>query len=234
MHGAKKCNALRFLKFSSIWVVSPVRVFSMGKITLILVSIFLVSFQALAEPVVGRGAATGYMGKAPVSEEKLSYVGSRNHYLALHLGKLVNAESWKWGKNSKSKNVGSATVGVTYRVKEWMDTTDFLIRIDFNEYDIDGKKPQKLSFLPMILFPEASSEFPLYFGAGLGLGVFFKQLDAESSLALDYQLIVGIRFFDVFENVGLFLESGLKNHIQLTDDGQVNSSFISTGALFTF
>jgi hypothetical protein len=234
MHGAKKCNALRFLKFSSIWVVSPVRVFSMGKITLILVSIFLVSFQALAEPVVGRGAATGYMGKAPVSEEKLSYVGSRNHYLALHLGKLVNAESWKWGKNSKSKNVGSATVGVTYRVKERMDTTDFLIRIDFNEYDIDGKKPQKLSFLPMILFPEASSEFPLYFGAGLGLGVFFKQLDAESSLALDYQLIVGIRFFDVFENVGLFLESGLKNHIQLTDDGQVNSSFISTGALFTF
>lgn len=196
------------------------------------ISLFLVSFQVFAEPVVGREAATGYMGKEISRETILS--GSRDHYLALHVGKLVNGDSWKWGKKSKSKNVGSATLGVTYRVKEWMDTTDFLIRIDFNEYDIDGKKPQKLSFIPIILFPEAASEFPLYFGAGLGLGVFFKQLDAESSLAIDYQLIVGIRFFDVFENVGLFLESGLKNHIQLTDDGQVNSSFIATGALFSF
>jgi hypothetical protein len=204
----------------------------MKNLLFILLSLFIFSFQALAEPVVGRDAAAGYMGKK--STEETSYRNSRNHYMALHIGKLLNADSWKWGSQDKNNNVGSATVGVTYRVKEWMETTDFLIRIDFNEYNIDGKKPQKLSFIPMILFPEASSEFPLYFGAGAGLGVFFKQLNAESSLALDYQMIVGIRFFDVFDNVGMFLESGLKNHIQLTDDGQVNSSYIATGALFSF
>ncbi len=200
---------------------------------LILVSIFVVSFQAFAQPVVGRDAAAGYMGKVNEDAPVVSS-GPRTHYMALHIGKLVNADSWKWGDDTKNKNVGSATVGVTYRVKEMWETTDMLIRIDLNEYDIDGEKPQKLSFIPIILFPEAASEFPLYFGAGIGLGVFFKQLDAESSLALDYQMIVGIRFFDVFENVGLFLESGIKNHVQLTDDGQVNASYIATGALFTF
>ena len=206
----------------------------MNKLFFIFISIFVVSFQVFAEPIVGRGAAAGYMGKEASEQTVSNPAGHRNHYMALHIGKLINADSWKWGSQDKNKNVGSATVGVTYRVKEWADTTDLLIRIDFNEYDLDGKKPQKLSFIPMILFPEASSEFPLYFGAGVGLGVFFKQLNAESALAIDYQMIVGIRFFDVFDNVGLFLESGLKNHIQLTDDGQVNSSFVSAGALFTF
>ena len=200
---------------------------------LVFISIFTVSFQAFAEPVVGRDAAAGYMGRVNRDEEVASS-GPRSHYMALHIGKLVNADAWEWGDETKNKNVGSATVGVTYRVKEWMDTTDLLIRIDLNEYDIDGEKPQKLSFIPILLFPEASSEFPLYFGAGIGLGVFFKQLDGESPVAIDYQMIVGIRFFDVFENVGLFLESGLKTHIQLTDGGQVNASYIATGALFTF
>ncbi len=197
-----------------------------------LISFFVVSFHAFAEPVVGRDAAAGYMGR-PQSDQ-VAPSGPRDHFMAVHIGKLVNADSWKWGDQTKNKDVGSATIGVTYRVKEWMDTTDFLIRIDLNEYDIDGEKPQKLSFIPMIVFPEAASEFPLYFGAGIGLGVFFKQLDAESAVALDYQMILGIRFFDVFESTGLFLESGIKNHVQLTDDGQVNASFISTGALFTF
>ncbi len=175
------------------------------------------------------------MNQQPDEERSYSQgPGNRKHYMALHLGKLINADSWNWGDESKNKNVGSATVGVTYRVRQWWETTDLVIRLDLNEYDVDGKKPQKLSFLPMILFPESSSEFPLYFGAGVGLGVFFKQLDAESALSIDYQMIVGMRFFDVFENTGLFLESGLKNHVQLTDNGQVNASFIAAGALFTF
>jgi hypothetical protein len=200
--------------------------------SLILLSFAFVNHQASAQ-TVGRDAAAGYMGRAP-SDQQAASPGNRNHYMALHVGKLVGADAWKWGHEEKSKDVGSGTFGVTYRVKEWSDTSDFVIRIDFNEYSIEHQRPQKLSFLPMILFPESASEFPLYFGAGLGPGVFFKQLDNESSLSLDYQLVVGIRFFDVFDNVGLFLESGLKNHIQLTSDGQVNSSFIAAGALFTF
>ena len=200
----------------------------MEKLVLLFLAVFGLS-MAQAEPVVGRDAAAGYMGQ----NSSRSTSSSGNHYLALHIGKLVSADSWKWGKQEKQKDIGSTTFGLTYRFDQWY-TTDLSIRVDFNEYNIDGKRPQKLSFMPVITFPEAASQFPLYFGMGAGLGVFFKQLSAESSLSFDYQLIVGIRFFDVFENTGFFLESGLKNHLQLTDDGQVNAAYIATGALFTF
>ncbi|MFN8791573.1 MAG: hypothetical protein ACK5Y2_08990 [Bdellovibrionales bacterium] len=194
----------------------------------LMVSLF--SFGAGAQtPVVGREAAAQYFGES----QEVRPSGPSSHYMALHIGKLVNTEAWRWGDRNRRDDAGSLSLGVTYRIREWHQT-DFAIRLDFNEYDIDGEKPQKLSFLPMIFFPEASAEFPLYFGAGIGPGIFFKQVSGESSVALDYQLVVGIRFFDVFENAGFFLESGLKNHIQLGDDGQVNSAFITTGALFTF
>ena len=108
---------------------------------------FLIS-TAQAEPEVGRDAAAGYMGKSP----SYSSSSSRDHYLALHIGKLVSADSWKWGKDEKQKNVGSTTFGLTYRYDQW-NTTDLLIRVDYNEYNIDGERPQKLSFFPMIFFP---------------------------------------------------------------------------------
>lgn len=184
-----------------------------------------------AEPIVGREAAAPYFRQ---QEPQQAYSSPTSHYMTLHIGKLLNTDAWKWGEKKKESDAGSLSLGVTYRVKEWHNSADMAIRIDFNEYDIDGEKPQKLSFLPMIIFPDAASGFPLYFGAGLGLGIFLKQLSGEGSLALDYQLVVGIRFFDIFENVGFLLESGIKNHIQLTDEAQVNSNFVTVGSVFTF
>lgn len=186
---------------------------------------------AFADPVVGREAAAPYFGE---ESRPARVAGPRDHYMVLHIGKLVNSNAWNWGQKGRQKDVGAATIGVTYRIGEWKGLTDTLIRLDFNEYDIKGQKPQKLSFLPMIMFPDAISEFPLYFGAGLGPGVFFKQVGGEASITLDYQMVVGMRFFDVFESVGFSVESGLKNHIQLGDDGQLNSSFFALGAVFTF
>ena len=198
---------------------------------ILLIVLFACCSVSWADPVVGREAAAGYFNQA---QEAVNNISGREHYMVLHLGKLVNTNAWNWGSSGRQKNAGSASVGVTYRVGEWKDLTDTAIRIDFNEYDIEGQKPQKLSFLGVLQFPEAASEFPLYFGAAIGPGIFFKQVGGEASLTLDYQLLVGIRFFDVFENVGFSIESGLKNHIQIGDDGQVNSAFLTAGAVFTF
>jgi hypothetical protein len=74
----------------------------------------------------------------------------------------------------------------------------------------------------------------LYFGAGAGLGIFVKQLPSESQLALDYQLIGGARFLDVFDNVGIIVEAGLKNHLMLDFSGQYNGVFVNAGAVFAF
>ncbi|HEX4923769.1 MAG TPA: hypothetical protein VFV50_06775, partial [Bdellovibrionales bacterium] len=59
-------------------------------------------------------------------------------------------------------------------------------------------------------------------------------ISQESALAIDYQLIGGVRLFDVFENTGFSFEMGLKNHLHLLSDGQFNGVFAAAGVIFTF
>lgn len=213
--------------------------------------IILLGFQNLAQadepPRVGRGAASKYFEKRspdasedaaePVANASSRSSGPNDHYLALHVGKMMSSTAYEWGTEAKQTDVGDFTAGLTYRVGEWRNSMDLSIRIDFIQFNIVGNgepKPLKMSILPLVTFPDAAAKFPLYFGFGAGPGVFFRQTDGEASLSLDYQLIAGARFFDVFENAGFFIESGLKNHLQLWNSGQFNGTFLSAGAVFTF
>ena len=56
----------------------------------------------------------------------------------------------------------------------------------------------------------------------------------ESFLAVQYQLVAGARLFNVVGQTGFFIESGLKNHINLLSDGQFNGYFLTVGTIFTF
>lgn len=186
--------------------------------------------------VVGRKAAQKYMGPhdAPTGTEAGSQMGPGDHYLAVHVGGYISDNSYRWGTKDNQSDVGDATIGVTYRVGEWQHSMDLALRVDYSAYGLDDGTAGKLSFLPMITFPDASSKFPLYLGAGIGLGVFTKQIDRESALSLDYQLVLGARFFEVVGNTGFFVEAGVKNHLLLLSDGQFNGTFVAVGPVFTF
>ena len=206
------------------------------------------------QPEVGKKAASKYFqrnsvrGGEPVASESSHSerrsvrrepandggTSSSDHYLQIHFGKFLSAQAWEWGRGGKQEDAGEYTMGLTYKFDQWGDFADVNLRIDFNEYKVVDKKPMKMSVLPLVLFPDSGSRFPLYFGAGVGFGVFFKQVEDESTLSLDYQLVLGGRFFDVFENGGFFVETGLKNHIQLLNSGQFNGTYLAAGALFTF
>lgn len=188
---------------------------------------------AAEAPVVGRGAAAKYFQKREPAESSVTN-SSDDHYLALHLGTYTSSQAYEWGRHGKEEDIGSTNLGVTYRVGEWHNSMDLNVRIEYSEFKVAGEKPTKLSFMPLITFPDSGSKFPLYFGAGLGLGIFMKQISEESPLSLDYQLVAGARFFNVFENTGFFIESGLKNHLLITSSGQLNGVFVSGGAVFTF
>ncbi len=180
----------------------------------------------------GHKSAERYMGVKPT--RSISTIGSDNHYLAIHLGAFVSSTSYQWGANPRIDNVGALSAGVTYRIGEWVNSMDFLVRADINSYGLPEGRAIKLSLLPMITFPDAASSFPLYFGVGAGLGIFLQQISQESSISLDYELVAGIRFFNVIDTTGFFVESGLKNHLLLLSDGQYNGVFVAAGALFTF
>lgn len=162
-----------------------------------------------------------------------SRVSADDHYLAIHASQYMNSETWLWGQKDKQKDNGKSGFGVTYRFDEW-GQTDLDVRFELNEFHVVDQKPLKFTILPVIVFPEAGSQFPLYFGAGAGLGVFFKQIDQESNLSFDYQLFMGARFFNIAGSTGFFIETGIKNHVHLLSDGQFNGTYLALGALFTF
>lgn len=192
------------------------------------------AFAQGSQPIVGREAAAKYFQPRDSENDYRSVRGASDHYLALHFGRHMASQSYDWGRYGQEDDVGKNQFGVTYRVGEWHNSMDLALRLDYSEFKVGGEKPTKLSFLPLVTFPDASSRFPLYFGAGVGMGVFFKQATGKSALSLDYQLIAGARFFDILENTGFFVEAGLKNHLLILSSGQFNGTFLATGLVFTF
>lgn len=198
------------------------------------------SANAKDQPVVGRKAAAKYLAKngtdgteptkEPVEEVKSSKVGE--DLLMLSLGSFINSKSYNWG-GSDFDSVGRLSYGVTYIFGEW-SKFDLSFRMDFNDYSVNGQRANKLSLLPILTFPQANRKFPLYFGFGAGLGVYFVQLPRESNISFDYQLLMGARFQDVIDNLGFFLELAIKNHLNVTSSGQFNGSALTAGIVFSF
>lgn len=189
--------------------------------------------EAPVRQETGRKAASKYFQQRRRGPASKSGGGNNAHYMSLHLGKAFNESSNKWGNNNVD-DVGRLNLGVTYRIGEWMNSMDLMFRAELFTYSLNEGNPVKLSLMPMVLFPDASSRFPIYFGAGAGAGIFLKQIRNESALSLDYQFVAGARFFDVFDSVGMMFEIGMKNHLLLTSDGQYQSVFAAAGAVFNF
>ena len=159
--------------------------------------------------------------------------GPAPRLLMLHVGTFFSSDAYKWGRGDQD-DIGKLNAGVTYRIGEWVNSMDLAFRFDYTNYDLDEGPARKLSFGAIITFPDANSRFPLYFGGGLGAGIFMKQIDSEGALALDWSLLAGARFLDVIDNVGFFVESGMKNHLHLLSDGQFNGVFFAVGTVFAF
>lgn len=171
--------------------------------------------------------------KPSAARSQSNFESSSQRYLSVHLGSFINDKQYRWGTNNED-DVGDLFLGVTYRVGEWVNSMDLLFRADLETYDIDGKNPTKLSLMPIVAFPDAASGFPLYFGGGAGIGVFFSQIGSESDLSFDYQLLTGLRFPQLFETGGLVFEIGYKGHVLLFSSGQFSGVYASLGGVFEF
>ena len=192
-------------------------------------------------PKVGRTAAAKYFAKNPEEQVKIARttasevvgLGSEERYLAFGASLFTKSESFYWGGTGNEEGVGKYGVDMTYRLSE-SNYVDYAIRISYAEYLARNQKANKMSFMYSATLPDAGSKFPLYFGASAGAGVFFTQLPDESPVTLDYQLFLGLRIFNLFDSTGFYVEGGMKNHVQLTSDGQLNGTYFSAGAIFTF
>ena len=223
----------------------------MNKLALILFTLFTLGFHLTfaATPKVGKKAAARYFQGEnqsqnqsgtesqlpPVSRSTSSIdsVPPEGHYLTIGFSNYLNSDSYSWGPTGEEK-IGKWGVDMMYRLGLYSNTIDQALRVSYNEYEVQNQRTSKMSFLYAITLPDAGSQFPLYFGVAFGPGIFLKQIPNESSLSLDYQLYAGLRLFNIMDNAGFYVEGGLKNHLLLTSDGQLNGTFISAGAVFAF
>ncbi len=194
-----------------------------------------------AAPKVGKAVAAKYFQKNPDEQSKNSRnvateeagLGSEERYLAFGISSFTKSEAFNWGNTNKEDGIGKLGLDMTYRLSQ-SNNVDYALRVSYTEYQPLNQKANKMSFMYAVTLPDAGSKFPLYFGAAAGPGVFFTQLSNESSVTLDYQLYLGLRIFRLFDNTGFYIEGGMKNHLQLTSDGQFNGTYIAAGAVFTF
>ena len=201
-----------------------------------LFSIFLSAASfAQSAPKVGRGAAAKYLSPSTteVGEPSSKHRSAGDGYLYLMAGPYVNSASYAWKGGDKRTGIAKSSYSITYLFDQW-NSLDTNIRIDFTDFVLEDDKALKMSLMPLWTFPMVETRFPLYFGFGVGLGIFFKQIENESNLSVDYQAVTGLRFPDLFENTGFVFEFGLKNHIHLLSDGQLNATSLTVGALFSF
>ena len=181
---------------------------------------------------VGEDPYQAPVAQQPPRQQILDSQGT--HVMALQVGFFLDDKAHRWGPESTEEDVGQWSLGVTYQMGEWVNSMDLYFRADLQGYKVEDESANKLSLLGMVTFPDIRSGFPIYFGAGLGLGIFFDQIEDESSLSLDYQIVLGARVLDIYEGIGFIAEAGVKNHVFLTSKGQFNGYFLSLGAVFKF
>jgi hypothetical protein len=195
------------------------------KVTGFLFILLSMVFAHADQPVVGRKAAQKYFSSD-------SSGSGGEHVLVLYGGEYMDSQAYAWGPNTIG-GAGQANYGAGFTFDQWHNI-DVSGRIDVSEFMLQGNRADKASFLPMLSFPRASSRFPLYIGAGAGLGVFFQQLSNKSALSLDYELVVGVRFMEIARSVGLFFEYGFKNQFFFLSDGQFIGTALTGGLIFDF
>lgn len=154
--------------------------------------------------------------------------------MAIGFGTFSDGTSYNWAQNGKESATGKWGADITYRFSEQEFLFDESFKVSYNQYKPANQDASKLSLLYAITFPEATSKFPIYFGAAGGLGVYLKQIEDESPISFDYQLYLGLRAFNLFDSVGVYIEGGMRNHLHITSDGQFNGTFLSLGTIFNF
>jgi hypothetical protein len=200
-----------------------------------------------AAPKVGRTAAAKYFqakGGTPADYSEIQQpprypssiesLSSEDHYLAFGFATSTQSDSYNWGQSIKEDDVAQFGIDMTYRLTQEGSLFDQAMRLSYSAFKPAGQRASKLSFMYAMTLPDAGAKFPLYFGLALGPGVFLKQLPDESPISFDYQLFLGLRLFNIFEKTGFYIEGGMRNHLLLTSDGQLNGTFVSAGAVFTF
>lgn len=170
--------------------------------------------------------------------EARGYFRDRNtnfnqRYLNFYIYNSLKDTAYSWG-NSKQDQLLKWSAGISYKWDNFGNFGDSIFKVKVSSFNIQGRSILKNSLLFGVSFPDIDSGFPFYFGTSIGAGFFFNQIPLESILSLDYQAYLGLRFVNIYNTMGAFVEWGLDNHFFVLSSGQYDNIYLAVGLSFVF
>ena len=110
-------------------------------------------------------------------------------------------------------SLSSVVFGFNQKAREIKDFGDLNIQFSFSSLQLDRQKALLLEVMPQLSFPEMRSAFPIYLGLGIGLGFYPRNIIRKKpSLSLSGEFFAGLRFLNLYHNLGFSSEINLRMH----------------------
>ena len=143
---------------------------------------------------------------------KSDYYGSFSRYFFLS----SSVDFYKVKANKSLKAFSAFDLSYTQNVREISRFGDIQFRVSALSSLLDEDRLFSLELTPLLTVPEAPIRFPVYLSLGLGAGVYpMFLIEAKKAFSFHGVFLVGLRFFDLYQNLGLALELNLKAHYPL-------------------
>lgn len=161
-----------------------------------------------------------------------THQGSPRH-LALYVGASLYGEATD---QSPLKPFSTVLFGLSQRIKEFSTIGDLNIRVELLSMKFaDGKREWLVNVVPVFSLPDVRSGFPVYVGAGAGMGLFPRHIVRKKpTLSLNARLLAGVRVIDWYENIGFLGEVSAKMQIPFYDNKMYLEILLNLGGLFSF
>ncbi len=159
-----------------------------------------------------------------------SHKGSPRN-LTLYIGPSLYRET----KEKVLFPISSFILGFNQRIKEIPTVGDFNLQIGVQSIKLETHRGTVIEISPRFTLPDIRSGFPFYVGVGAGLGVFPRHIiKSLPALAFNAQIFTGLRFLDLYYNLGLTGELTLKMQVPFNDLKMYLEIFGSVGFVFSF
>ena len=182
----------------------------------VLVGVF-VSFSSAAKEVEeqtsDKKSGYNYVIKNYFSKRRANtYHNSKS--FSLFTGTTIYRESQK----KAFKAFSSLTIAYNQNLKQVSRLGDLNLNVALFSSEMQKQNAVLLELAPRFTLPTIQSGFPLYVGLGLGFGFYPRYIiKKKPALSLSGQFFTGLRFFNIYHNIGLIAELNLRIHTPLNE-----------------
>ncbi len=122
------------------------------------------------------------------------------------------------------------------RLREFPKIGDLSLQIGVHSAKLlAGGRATAVELGPRFSLPSGKNSFPFYTGAGMGLGVFPRHIiKSKPALSFNFQMFAGLRFADLYENLGCLFELNLQMRAPFSDLQIYLDALLLGGLLFSF